>query len=127
MNGFALRLPRVLSLLCLGCVIAAVVAQAETSKTVENYRLHMFDAPFRSLANRTIELMFDTARVDKAKSQWSLPKAAVDLDFSYEFNGIRHRAEDVLEDTDTDALLIIKRRQDCLRAIPQPRRRRDAL
>lgn len=108
MNGFALRLPRVLSLLCLGCVIAAVVARAETSKTVENYRLHMFDAPFRSLANRTIELMFDTARVDKAKSQWSLPKAAVDLDFSYEFNGIRHRAEDVLEDTDTDALLIIK-------------------
>ena len=33
MNGFELRLPRVLSLLCLGCVIAAVVAQAETSKT----------------------------------------------------------------------------------------------
>ena len=87
----------------------------------------MFDAPFRSFANGTIELMFDTARVDKAKSEWSLPKTALELDFSYEFDGIRHRAEDVLEDTDTDALLIIKRQQDCLRAIPQPRRRRDAL
>jgi hypothetical protein len=30
-------------------------ARAETSKTIENYRLHMFDGPFRSLANRTIE------------------------------------------------------------------------
>lgn len=108
MKVFALRFPRVMSLLCLGCVTAAIVARAETSKTVENYRLHMFDAPFRSLANRTIELMFNTARVDNTKTQWILPKAAADLDFTYEFQGVRHGAEDVLEDSDTDALLIIK-------------------
>jgi CubicO group peptidase (beta-lactamase class C family) len=95
-------------LLCLTGLVATEVTQAETSKTIENYRLHMFDAPFRSLANRTIELMFDTARVDIAKARWSLPKTTVDLRFTYEFNGVRHNADDILEDTDTDALLVIK-------------------
>jgi hypothetical protein len=47
------------ALLCSHDGIALPVPQAETSKTIEKYRLHMFDAPFRSLANRTIELMFD--------------------------------------------------------------------
>jgi len=108
MNVFALRFPRIVSLICLGCVTAGVVARAETSKTLENYRLHMFDAPFRSLANRTIELMFNTARVDNTKTRWILPKAVANLDFTYEFQGVRHGAEDVLEDTDTDALVIIK-------------------
>ena len=50
MNVLALRFPRAVSLFCLGCMTAGVVARAETSKTLENYRLHMFDAPFRSLA-----------------------------------------------------------------------------
>jgi len=108
MNRSALRLPAAVVLLSLAGLIATEISRAETSKTIENYRLHMFDAPFRSLANRTIELMFDTARVDYAKTQWILPKNIVDMDFSYEFNGVRHRADDVLEDTDTDALLVIK-------------------
>lgn len=108
MNRSALGLPVVVMWLSLSGLIAAEISRAETSKTIENYRLHMFDAPFRSLANRTIELMFDTARVDNAKTRWILPKNTVDMDFTYEFNGVRHRADDVLEDTDTDALLVIK-------------------
>lgn len=108
MNRSALRFPAVAVMLSLAGLIATEISRAETSKTIENYRLHMFDAPFRSLANRTIELMFDTARVDNAKTRWILPKNTVDMDFTYEFNGVRHRADDVLADTDTDALLVIK-------------------
>ncbi|HXX43881.1 MAG TPA: serine hydrolase [Candidatus Acidoferrales bacterium] len=108
MNRSALRFLMFVLLLFLTRSIAAPIAQAQTSKTIENYRLHMFDEPFRSLANRTIELMFDTARVENAKPTWILPRTVVDLDFTYEFNGARHKAEDVLEDTDTDALLVIK-------------------
>ena len=108
MSRSAVRLPAVVMLLSLAGLIATKISRAETSKTIENYRLHMFDAPFRSLANRTIEMMFDTARVDNAKTRWILSKSTVDLDFTYEFNGVRHRADDVLEDTDTDALLVIK-------------------
>ena len=103
--------PRVWSavmLLSLAGLFSTVITHGETSKTIENYRLHMFDEPFRSLANRTIEWMFDTARVENAPAKSILPKSAVDLDFTYEFNGVRHPASDVLEDTDTDALLIIK-------------------
>jgi CubicO group peptidase (beta-lactamase class C family) len=107
MNSPALRLhARVLLVFFVGCMASAVSAQ--TSKTIENYRLHMFDEPFRSLANRTIELMFDTARVDASNNTWMLPNVHGALDFTYEFNGVRHPAEDVLEDTDTDALLVIK-------------------
>lgn len=108
MNRSALRLPAVVLLLSLAGLIATEISRAETSKTIENYCLHMFDAPFRSLANRTIKLMFDTARIDNAKTRWILPKNAVDMDFNYEFNGVRHPADDVLEDTFTDALLVVK-------------------
>jgi len=93
------------------CVIVLTLlgaAGADTSKTIENYRLHMFDEPVRSLANRTIELMFDTARVENGKPASVLPKSPVDMDFTYEFKGVRHNAADVLEDTDTDGLLVIK-------------------
>jgi hypothetical protein len=34
---------------CLAGFVATGFAPAETSKTIENYRLHMFDVPFRSL------------------------------------------------------------------------------
>lgn len=107
MKRSALRLPTFV-LLVLTSPAAMPIAQAQTSKTIENYRLHMFDEPFRSLANRTIELVFDTAKVENAEPTWILPKTTVELDFSYEFNGAKHKAEDVLEDTDTDALLVIK-------------------
>ncbi len=108
MNRLVLRLSIVVTSICLAGFMATGFTQANTSKTIENYRLHMFDAPVRSLANRTIELMFDTARVDNGKERWVLPEATANLDFTYEFNRVRHRAEDVLEDTDTDALLIVK-------------------
>jgi len=103
------RLPMFAMLFSLaGLVATAATSPAETSKTIENYRLHMFDEPFRSLANRTIELVFDTARVDRSATSSVLPKDNVDLNFTYEFNGVRHPAADVLEDTNTDALLVIK-------------------
>jgi len=102
----SLRLAIVLTAVCLADHVG--LARAEVSKTIENYRLHMFDGPFRSLANRTIELMFDTARVDGGPGRSVLPEAKAALNFTYQFNGVQHAAEDVLEDTDTDGLLIIR-------------------
>src|ERR1035437_6512637 len=108
MNKSAPRLSIVMTLACLAGLVATGFARAETSKTIANYRLHMFDGPFRSLANRTIQLMFDTARVENGPDRSVLPEAKAKLDFTYQFNGVQHPAEDVLEDTDTDGLLIIK-------------------
>lgn len=108
MNRPALRLFIVVTVAYLVAFMATGFARAETSKTIESYRLHMFDGPFRSLANRTIELMFDTARVDNGPDRSVLPVAKAELNFTYQFKGIQHPAEDVLGDTDADALLIIK-------------------
>jgi hypothetical protein len=52
MNRSALRLPAFVLLLSLAGLIVTAITRAETSRTIENYRLHMFDEPFRSLANR---------------------------------------------------------------------------
>lgn len=51
MNRSALRRPTFVLLLSLAGSITMEITRAETSKTIENYRLHMFDDPFRSLAN----------------------------------------------------------------------------
>ena len=61
-----------------------------------------------TLANRTIELMFDTARVEPGSRQWKLPRKTQPLDFTYEVDGVTHPAADVLENTYTDALLILR-------------------
>jgi len=89
-------------------VVGAAAGQDDPSATVQEYRLHMFDDPIRSLANRTIELMFHTARVETGASASALPEAITALDFTYEFGGTTHPALDVLEDTHTDAMLILK-------------------
>jgi CubicO group peptidase (beta-lactamase class C family) len=84
------------------------VGANEPSSTVKEYRLHMFDEPIRSLANRTIELMFNVARVEQGARTAALPEAITTLDFTYDFDGRTHPALDVLEDTHTDAMLILK-------------------
>jgi len=86
----------------------AASGQDEPSSTVKEYRQHMFDEPVRSLANRTMELMFNVARVEQGARAAALPEAITSLDFSYDFGGKTHPALDVLEDTHTDAMLILK-------------------
>lgn len=84
------------------------VAAAGPSKAVLDYRHHMFDPPVMTLANRTIELMFDTVRVEPGKRTWKLPTKHQPLNFTYEFDGKTYQGADALENTYTDALLIIK-------------------
>jgi CubicO group peptidase (beta-lactamase class C family) len=101
----------VVSCIAIGTMSILPVAPAhstEPSAAVKEYRLHMFDAPVRTLANRTIELMFDTARVEPGTRASRLPKATASLDFTYECAGVTHPALDVLDDTSTDAMLILK-------------------
>ncbi len=95
----------------LGLATAALLpllAAAEPPRAILDYRHHMFDPPIMTLANRTIELMFDTVKVEPGPQVWALPLKHRPLDFSYEFEGKTHRGADALENTYTDALLIIK-------------------
>jgi CubicO group peptidase (beta-lactamase class C family) len=69
----------------------------------------MFDPPVRTLANRSMELIFNTARVENGTQASPLPGSSGALGFTYEYGGVTHKATDVLEDTSADALLILKK------------------
>lgn len=83
-------------------------SHGQVSPAVREYRLHMFEPEVSVLANRTFELMFDTARVDAGVDTWQLPRAPQALDFSYEFDGSQLDAAGFAERTFTDALVILK-------------------
>jgi CubicO group peptidase (beta-lactamase class C family) len=91
----------------LSLALSTTLAAAPPPAVLE-YRHHMFDPPVMTLANRTIELMFDTARVEPGRKRWKLPTKLKPLDFKYELDGVAHAGADVLENTYTDALLIIR-------------------
>src|SRR5687768_10384752 len=102
--GIHMRLPCSIALLA----FASALASAAPPPAVLEYRHHMFDPPVMLLANRTIELMFDTARVEPGSRVWKLPKDLRALDFTYEFKGRTLPAGAAAENTFTDALLILK-------------------
>lgn len=89
------------------CLISTVSAQV--SDTVREYRLNMFAPEVSSLANRTFELMFDTARVEAGDEVWELLAEPVALDFSYAVDGLEIAASEFAERSYTDGLLIMKR------------------
>jgi len=94
--------------LVLASSMAGTCSFAEVSPAVREYRLHMFDPSVSTLANRSIELMFDTRAVAAGKSPRKLPVALRPLDFRYEAGGASHAASEFAERTFTDALLIMK-------------------
>ena len=83
-------------------------AMAQVSPAVREYRLRMFDPGISTLANRSIELMFDTRAVRSAGRPSRLQQSTVPLDFQYEVAGVKQPASTFAERTFTDALLIMK-------------------
>jgi CubicO group peptidase (beta-lactamase class C family) len=86
---------------------AAGGAAAQAPEALQELRRHMFEPAVYTLTNRTVELVFDTARVEAGTDVWTLPEELRALDFTYEFNGEINRAEDFAESTYTDALLFL--------------------
>jgi CubicO group peptidase (beta-lactamase class C family) len=90
--------------------LGAPLAQsaAQPSPAVREYRMHMFDPPITTLANRTSELMFDTRTVPAGGKPSTLPAAHKPLNFTYSYEGQTLPATGFAERTFTDAMLIIK-------------------
>jgi len=99
---------RTAALVVTGLLLFLPLAHAQVSPAVREFRLHMFEPAVSVLANRTFELMFDTARVDAGDGAWGLPRDPQALDFSYAFDGVRLDAEGFAGRTFTNALLILK-------------------
>lgn len=71
-------------------------------------RWHMNDADVNSFAFRNMDQLFTTRAVGHSDAVWSFPKVERPMDFSYSFGGKTYRAEQALERTYTNALLIMK-------------------
>ena len=108
MNHVALLFSSTLLVLSSAAHANSTPDQAPPSAAVRTYREHMFDEPIRTLANRSIALMFNTAPVRAGGKVAWLESKPVPMNFTYDFNGKTRAANDVIERTFTDSLLIIK-------------------
>jgi len=87
---------------------AAGAAYAQDSAGLQNARRHWLDGDVNVLTFHNVEELFPTSRVEASGKPWVLPRAEAKLDFSYEYDGKAHRADEVLERTFTNALIVVK-------------------
>ncbi|HZV58583.1 MAG TPA: serine hydrolase [Sphingobium sp.] len=75
---------------------------------VQILRWHMLDGDVNALTFHSMDTLFTTRTVARAGQTWALPRADHALDFSYSFQGKTYSAEQFLERTYTNALLVMK-------------------
>jgi hypothetical protein len=75
---------------------------------VQLLRWHMLDNEVSSLMFRSMDTLFTTRTVARSGPVWTLPREDHALDFSYDWQGVSRPAEDFLERTYTNALLVLK-------------------
>lgn len=78
------------------------------SAAIYELRRKMLDPAFMALTFHTMDSIYQTQMVAAPAKASPLPRAERALDFTYDYDGRTHAAEDVLEDTFTNALMIIK-------------------
>lgn len=82
--------------------------KSEASVAVQTMRWHALDGNVNAFTFRNLDQIFITRTVPRAGSVWQLPKAETPLTFEYTFNGVTRRADEALERTYTNALIILK-------------------
>ena len=83
-------------------------AHGQEMEGLKEVRRHMLDANLVALTFRTMDQIFPTRVVDTTTPVWVLPSRQAKLDFAYEYAGKTYSAEEVLDRTYTNALIIIK-------------------
>jgi CubicO group peptidase (beta-lactamase class C family) len=92
-------------------VLPAPLESGPTSNVpvaVQILRWHMLDNDVSSLAFRSMDALFTTRLVARAGSVWMLPRDDHPLEVNYRWQGQRFSAQQFLERTYTNALLVIK-------------------
>jgi CubicO group peptidase (beta-lactamase class C family) len=75
---------------------------------VQVLRWRMLDSDVNALMFRRMDDVFTTRTVARSGAVWTLPRADRALDFPYSWQGQTRRAEEFLERTYTNALLVVK-------------------
>lgn len=81
---------------------------SEVPVAVQILRWEMLESKVSSLMFRSMDRIFETRTVARSGPVWNLPRRDQPLDFTYQWQGETRKAEDVLERTYTNALLVIK-------------------
>lgn len=92
-------------------VLPAPLAQGTPSDVpvaIQILRWHMLDGDVNALTFRSMDTLFTTRGVPRSGDVWRLPRNDRALDFTYTFQGKQYRADDFLERTYTNALLVMK-------------------
>nr|WP_183611883.1 serine hydrolase [Novosphingobium hassiacum] len=83
-------------------------ATSEVPVATQVMRWHMNDADVNSFTFRNMDQLFTTRTVAHSGAVWTFPKVERPMDFTYSFGGKTWTAEQALERTYTNALLIMK-------------------
>lgn len=75
---------------------------------VQILRWDMLDGNVNSLMFRSMDRLFTTRTVARGGPVWDLPRSDHALDFTYDWQGVTRPAEEVLERTYTNAVLVMK-------------------
>jgi hypothetical protein len=81
---------------------------SEVPVAVQILRWHMNDGDLNALSFRGMDQLFTTRTVARSGAVWPLPRADHALDFTYAWQGSTRAAQDVLDRTYTNALLVMK-------------------
>ncbi len=81
---------------------------SQVEPTVQQLRRDMLDANVNSLTFHNMDELFTTRVVGRAGPVWPLPKADRALDFGYSFKGQNYTADQFMERTYANALLVMK-------------------
>jgi CubicO group peptidase (beta-lactamase class C family) len=109
------RLPAVALLLAIGSTAEAVnttpvkpTASTTVSPALQEVRRHMLDGDVNALIFHSMDQLYFTREVTRSGPVWVLPHEDADLTFEYTFDGSEYSANQFLDRTYTNALLIIK-------------------
>jgi CubicO group peptidase (beta-lactamase class C family) len=82
--------------------------KSDVPVAVQIARWHMLDGDINTLAFRSMDQLFSTRTVPHGGPVWRLPHADHALDFTYSYRGATYAADQFLERTYTNALLVMK-------------------
>ena len=83
-------------------------ASSDVPVAVQILRWHMLDTDVSSLAFRSMDTLFTTRSVARSGAVWTLPHEEHALDVGYRWQGKDYTAQQFLERTYTNALLVLK-------------------
>jgi CubicO group peptidase (beta-lactamase class C family) len=86
----------------------AIEPSSNVSVAVQILRWEMLEGDVNSLMFRSMDELFTTRTVARSGPVWELPHEDRSLDFTYQWQGETRPADEVLERTYTNALLIMK-------------------